>query len=513
MPPKGSKSRPHPYPEGTRKSTRKRVASTRLQEAVQTQEASDHEVIGNQGANQSGTVVVQPTTSHNNGVDPQPSTSQGTGQQNPSTPPLSSVSSSSIQNNEPDSVVAIANNDPQPQVQPNVSRDEFNNLKESMNSMKQMFSTFMSTFQPSSSNNNADSQPSPAAGSAVHVPFGPPLSVPINNTITSQPVSQISSDSNIHRTFNVPSAEQAANDIVNRAVQEHVRAVSDGKATSKGESDRISYQLDRKIPQAVMRDIWDDKFVDLELLIDKEDNPDLPMVMKTVHSNELGQIVQLVKPKQPKGILDIAQWSRAFDVYMSIYTRKFYMETPNLLTYSHKVKELASKGGDFLRYDTEFRKARSRYGSPWEVPDLELLVDCNQAGLQHQILKVINTLKNGGEPIPTPIQSFPTPSQPFPTQSIPAPSQPFPSDHTSLPNLPRHPPGYCYTYHNRGRCGRTNCKFSHRCYNPGCNENHSVFTCPLSPNSGLSSPSSSGNGGTSNSNSRPASSPHPSQGR
>ena len=243
-----------------------------------------------------------------------------------------------------------------------------------------------------------------------------------------------------------------------------------------------------------MQDIWDDKYVDLELLIDKKDNPDLPMVMKSMYTNELGQVLQFVKPKQPKGILDIAQWSRAFDVYISIYTKKFYNETSNLLTYSYKVKEVASKGGDFLRYDEEFRKARSRFGSPWEVPDLELLVDCNQAGLQNQILKVISTLQKGGE-------------DPIPPTIIPN-ILPFPSDPTSPPQRPRHPSGSCYTYHSSGRCGRINCRFSHKCYNPGCNETHSVFTCPLSPNSGTGNVGSSGAGSKPTTTSTPSNPTH-----
>ena len=94
-----------------------------------------------------------------------------------------------------------------------------------------------------------------------------------------------------------------------------------------------------------MQDIWEDKFIDLELLIDKKEDLASPMVLKSIQTDDMGEIVQLVKPKPPKGITNIDQWAHAFNVYMSMYTRKFVHETHNLLTYSTKIKELAAKGG------------------------------------------------------------------------------------------------------------------------------------------------------------------------
>ena len=462
MPPKGSK-RSHPYNEVPRQSTRKQSVAKRRQNADPTQEASGNEAAGNQVAPE---VIV-------NEPQPQPSTSQSVNQNVPDTSQSlindstasQSVSAPNDSRGSDSHHVDNSNVNLSVQQNSNVTRQEFNQLSDSMNSIKNMFNTFMATFKPGSNVPNVNDM-SQSGQPQSQLPFGLPASVPISSPIVSQPSSTITRDPNMRAAVQVSANEQAANDIVQQAVQEHIRTVSDGRATGKNDTDRISYQLDRKIPQSVMQDIWEDRYVDLELLVDKKDNSDSPMVMKSVHSNEFGQVLQLVKAKQPKGIVDIAQWSKAFDVYISIYTRKYYHQTPNLLTYSHKVKELASKGGDFLRYDEEFRKARARFSSPWEVPDLELLVDCNQAGLHNQILKVITTLQNGGEIVTTN-------------------SQPFPSDPTPQKRFNKHPPGYCYTYHNNGRCGRTNCKFSHKCYNTGCNKTHSVFTCPLSPNSGL----------------------------
>ena len=475
MPPKRSQ------PEATRQSARKKTKSAKQKEADQTQEASSNEVRGNQ-------VAIQVLNN-----EPQPSTSQEGTHVRESTLPDNNIPATASQSSANDDLSSSSAPSASSGVRDinhtGVSRDEFNQLKDSMSSIKQMFSNFMATFKPSDNSSSQNVQVSQSS-----LPFDPPVSVPINQPVTSQPSSQSSRDPNLPGPSTVNNSDQAANIIVNQAIQEHIRSVSGGKASGKSDTTRISYQLDRKIPQNIMQDIWDDKYVDLELLIDKKDNPDLPMVMKSTYSNELGQVLQFVKPKQPKGILDIAQWSRAFDVYISIYTKKYYNETSNLLTYSYKVKEVASKGGDFLRYDEEFRKARSRFGSPWEVPDLELLVDCNQAGLQNQILKVISTLQKGGE-------------DPIPPTILPN-ILPFPSDPTSPPQLPRHPPGSCYTYHSKGRCGRINCRFSHKCYNPGCNETHSVFTCPLSPNSGTGPVGPTGTGPNPTPSTTPTSSSH-----
>ena len=440
MPPKGSKSknRAHPYGETPRQSTRQKDLAARREEARD--EMSVMEPVGNNDEQVTIPIVSQPqpstshgtnnTNIHNNQDEPRPSTSQ----------------------QEPQLTI------PQMQVVSSVSRDEFNRLQESMSSIKNMFSTFMSSFS-----NNQGSQSSGPGGPSASA--GSPFPLPEvninspNNTVVSQPIAR-NPDINIP----VPSASNADEEaarVLSQAINSHVRTISGDQATGKTRGDKVSYQLDRKIPQKVMQDIWDDKYVDLELLLDKKEDPQAPMVFKAVDVTDLGQIIQVVKPKPPKGITNIDQWAKAFDIYISVYTRKFYYETHNLLTYSNKVKELAAKSGDFLRYDEEFRQSRTRYGTPWESPDLELWVECKQAGLQDQIVTVINHLSKSGQ-----ISLNNSSNSSFQSSTD--------SEFTKV----RHPSGACYTFHNSGRCGRSNCKFSHLCYNTGCGEQHSVYKCP-----------------------------------
>ena len=467
MPPKGSKGtkqRAQPYPPGTRKSSRqvtesaKKKASNSGQSAAasstpeqvnlvppDTQPTTSQSVLHDRVIN----VVSQQPTS-NAISEPQPGTSSDTGG-----------------NSQPQSVSTV----PQLQVNSGVSRHEFDQMKDSMSSMKEMLSNFMSKFSPSSQSQNNNQQ----AAQAPHA-FQRPDSVPVEGlVVTQQPLPINVNDQNlpIIQPITIDNNHAAAN-IVGQAMNAHVQNISGNNATlGKPKGDK-SYQLDRKIPQYVMQDIWEDKLVDLELLLDKKQDPTAPMVLKTVQSDNLGELVQVVKPKPPKTIVNIDQWTYAFDIYISMYTRKYWHETHNLLTYSNKVKELAAKGGDFLRYDEEFRKMRARYGTPWETPDLELWVDCHQAALPSQVMNIINTLNQH--------TSLNSPFRP-PTKPITLPDST--PDLSDIPK-PRHPNGACYTYHNKGRCGRAQCKFSHLCYQ--CGQKHSVFKCPQSPNSGLYSP-------------------------
>ena len=485
MPPRRSKNRAHPYPTGARQSARRVILATREETAGNEVQPGHPDQVQQQVIPVPPPTVQNPTQQGVSHVRPPQSVIQTLNNPVITTQPMPSTSHdepqpSTSRDSRGDFIPPSLLQTPQVQVSSNVSRNEFEQLKNSMSSMRSMLSDFMASF----SNKQNTSQPSQVSDQLINQEphaFQRPVSVPVNNpVILQQPVPTNQFDNNL----NLPqpsssTTDDAATRIINQALAAHLQSVSANQASGKDSTDK-SRQLDRKIPQSLMNDIWEDKYVDLENLIDKKDDPTAPLVLKSIQTDNLGEIVQLVKHKQPKGITNIDQWSFAFDIYMSMYTRKFFHQTHNLLTYSNKIKELASQGGDFLRYDEEFRKSRARYGSPWELPDLELWVDCKQAGLTTQVINIINSL-NKNPSINLPFQVPPTP---FPNPTT-----------TDSPDPPksRHPNGACYTFHNKGRCGRASCKFSHLCYNPGCGQEHSVYVCPKSPGSGLSdtTPSSS----------------------
>ena len=456
MPPKGSKGtkkRSHPY-DGPRQSARIASAAASQGEAQSQVEA----------VNLQQDVQVNP----NSLIEPQPSTSQV--QSHTRAPPQQQPTPSTSSSQQPIQAQPTSSNFPMPQPiqadqQPPVTRREFDDLRNNMSSIKDMFTNFMASYVP------PVNQVPPQRGAGNVEPsslFSQPASVPVPNVVVNQPGP--SHDHNIPSTSGASNATQdMASSVLEQAVAAHIKAITQGQATGKPQGERVSYQLDRKIPQSIVQDIWDDKFVDLELLIENHEDPDTPIVLKPINNYQEGQVIQVVKPKKPKTITNITQWSYAFDIYISVYTRKFYHETHNLLTYSNKVKQVHSKGGDFLKYDEEFRKSRAKYGTAWETPDLELLVECNQAGLQSQIINIINSLSKN--------PNFNLPFQ----DTVPSEMQ--------RDDKPRHPSGACYIYHNTGRCGRVRCNFSHLCYNTGCGQEHPVFRCTKSPSSSSSKPS------------------------
>ena len=470
MPPKGSKgskgvksskNRAQPYPTGSRQSARRVAAATgdgnpgSVPTPTTTGEAQ--QVTPNvQSSNQPVTPVIT-TQPRAPTVDIQPPVISTPFEPRPGT--SSASMSDSVPHPQPQVFQTQVS---QPQVIPQVSRQEFDSLKDTMTSMREMMASFMAGFNPSRNNNTNNS---PNIPQPTHA-FQQPASVPVQAVVTQQPTASTHNANILPVVPPMPvDNQQAAANIVDQAMAAHVQSITGDKAIGKPTGDK-SYQLDRKLSQSLMQDIWEDNFVDLELLLDKKEDPNAPMVFKSVQTDHLGEIIQVMKPKPPKVITDIDQWSRAFDIYISMYTRKHHYQTHNLLTYSNKVKELAAKGGDFLRYDEEFRKMRARYGTPWETPDLELWVDCHQAALTSQVISIINSLNKN--------------------TNINLPFRPPTSNDTpDSPKKLRHPTGACYTFHNVGRCGRASCKFSHICYTPGCGQHHSVLTCPLRPGSGL----------------------------
>ena len=229
-------------------------------------------------------------------------------------------------------------------------------------------------------------------------------------------------------------------------------------AVYAGKNGPVSIQVDRSVPQKLKEAIWEDKYIELEKLLDDEDeeedeDEDKPM---TLVEGKPGQPVRWAKVKDKKSIKNIAQWLSAFNVFITVYSRRFPEQTPNLMAYQNKVKSLHQKGGDYYRYDKEFRKLRAQHGIPWEIPYLDKWLECLRDGN-----KANNKQSNTQS-------SFKGSNPPFRPQSNPS---------NDKPKL-QHPAGYCYTYHNKGRCGRNPCKFSHMCWAPSCKESHSIYSCP-----------------------------------
>ena len=370
----------------------------------------------------------------------------------------------------------------------NVTRAEFSQLQASMQSMQTMMQgmmTAMANFAPNTPDTNQASsvaQPPTAtqAQMSSNQPVNQTLTVPnptpspstsnqgevgaspipvitggsVANQLVTPPAVVFSNPPNtgaVPALMSLPTARPS--------LQQHVENIINAPAFNVGKSlppIPVSHDVDQKVPQSVIQDIWEEKYIELESLLDK---PDLEMAnSNSILPGKPGEPVTWGPNKPKNKIYSLPQWATAFEIFVAVYTRRFPEQAPNLMTYTAKVKSLASAKGDFIAYDKGFRLSRARHRTPWETPDLELWLDCAQAGLRTELAK----LTGGSKPN----------SQPFRAGSSAGAS-------SSQSNKLQHPAGTCFIFHNRGgRCTRTNCKFPHACYFPGCGAAHSIYSCP-----------------------------------
>ena len=440
MPPKSSKnkSRAHPYEGGDRRSARQAELATSREDAVQVSEQQVSHP-DNNGPN-------LPSTS--TGIThSQTSATTSTCEQVPMPPTSSCVNSG----------------------EPHVSRQEFQELRDNVASIKSIMSSFFSTFNPNSQGSDTQN-PSTGANSSVQGSQIPVL------------ISGPGSDSPINRFAR---GVDAVDQVVQQAVSQHVQSITQDVVIGKPLPETPSMQIDRKVSPKLMLDIWENKYVEFLDLIDKKDDTYQPLQLVI---NDAGE-QQWVPIKANRQITNIGQWSRAFDIYLAVYTRKYPEQIHNLLAYATKVKDLAYSNGDYIRYDREFRISRARYNVPWETPNLELWYQCSQSGFQAQLDKVVNLVKNQD-------QSF------LATNNTSSDNTNNNISQSNKPKL-RHPTGACFNFHNKGKCPRANCRFSHACYAPGCNQEHPAYSCPLltKPDNNTLSKASGGAGASKSSSS------------
>ena len=441
MPPKGKKpTRSKPYSQPKSKSSGRAIIDTNQNIPLQD--------IILPGAN-------NPTTSVNMEISElsQPSTSQSNPVVvNQPTPVIGNQSTSQSQ----PLPVNINMDESRP-----VSRIEFMNLQRAMSDMSNKFMAFISAVQPpNQSATNAgmmrrDTIPSTSAVvtnqpcSSSQLPGAPQVSVEIPSVSSLNP-------------------SQRADQLVQSAVNSHLSAiVNSGESAMK---EKVSYQVDRRIPEKVLQLIWEDQYVDLTTLISKEVDPETPLQLVR---GKPGEPATWAPVKVNKEIASIAQWCELFDIYVAAYSRKRPDQTPNLLTHKFNVSALSADGGDYLYYDVEFRKAHAKYGIPWENPEMQIWVKAASKGIQTSLALAIgsNSNTNTNTNVNTNNSSYPNNNKSN-NQSF----RPNKGSGTGAGKL-RHPAGYCFLFHNK-RCGRNNCCFLHQCWMPGCGEKHSVYKCP-----------------------------------
>jgi hypothetical protein len=250
---------------------------------------------------------------------------------------------------------------------------------------------------------------------------------------------------------------------VQNTVAQHVNQIMGETTKTQGDLNKyttIAIPLDHRVTDKTKAKIWADQMIDLENLFEPDQPTEYSIRFKPGSINEL----QLAPEKQTsKPITTIAHWCGAFNIFLTVYSRKYPERIPDMLTYQSHVKQLAARGGDWVKYDRVFRELRQSENIPWNKKVIDLWVDCRDAPPR------INTYnKQFGN------NKFRN-NQPF--RGGQYGGQYGGQSNAGIKPRGNHPKGYCYAYHDQGRCTKQNCNFNHKCYTINCGGTHPIFKC------------------------------------
>ena len=92
----------------------------------------------------------------------------------------------------------------------------------------------------------------------------------------------------------------------------------------------------------------------------------MPVVLESIKNPVLG--IQ----ETPKSVKSLEDWISAFAIYAAIYIEKHPSTMAGLLKYMEVARNLARSNGDWVTYDTKFRKMQMQQKLGWGVSHQEL---------------------------------------------------------------------------------------------------------------------------------------------
>ena len=207
------------------------------------------------------------------------------------------------------------------------------------------------------------------------------------------------------------------------------------------------------VSEKLLRDIWNDKYVDFYDLLDK----DLPAFTATLDPRK-GKAGLTFEPAEKQKI-SYLEWIQAFGIFKACYLRKFEGDAyskkelaqvaQDLIAYELSIHNLKDLNLDWYFYDQKFRKERkaARYSFSYPRPDLWAQASARSLKLQERRQDQAGTSQHLG-------------SQKFrPSSEV--------------------PPGYCFSFHEKGkRCNPLyKCTFKHWCYICNSSKPHPAYLC------------------------------------
>ena len=209
-----------------------------------------------------------------------------------------------------------------------------------------------------------------------------------------------------------------------------------------------SLSIHSHVPQKTRLKIWSDEFVDISSLLPEVSLVPQEMTLTVRPGGNDGGPSVCVTPKPKSESRTFYSWSKAFDIFCSVYLLKpgNTMQATKLFQYRHIIRNLMERGGDWRGYDESFRTMRAVEGWEWDEMHSQLWLMAAQ------------------QPIP---------------KLAPQVRTPFLGRGAGL----RIAPTRCNAYNNRGSCPYNPCKYRHLCRI--CGGAHPAIKCPTRKRSSI----------------------------
>jgi hypothetical protein len=195
----------------------------------------------------------------------------------------------------------------------------------------------------------------------------------------------------------------------------------------------VSLPLGATVDRKIKAKIWDDQYVDLNSLIKDSDDDDITFTLSRKSS-----FLSFASPNhRSKPIEDIQDWTNAFLTLVAIYTERHPTAAPKILKYIKTVRDMESHRGNWVYYDTQFRKLKSSQEWSWDFIHWELHFSAMS--------------KSSAPSAKVPYTAHRYADTTFGGRKKP----PF----LTVPN------GFCRGYHKTGKCLQTApCPYKHLCF-------------------------------------------------
>ena len=197
-----------------------------------------------------------------------------------------------------------------------------------------------------------------------------------------------------------------------------------------------SNPFDFMVPQKIKDKMWAREFVELStLLLDEDQGMELQI------SSHSSKPTFTLVPKTKREVNTIARWTKAFNCFTAVYSRKWPEEIPGLLKHMEVVVGLADDNANWKEYDKGFRRLHANGLEQFGQINIDLYLSLSRS--------------------------------PFHKSS----GQSGDSDREGKggkgKKSKQHPHGFCFKFHSGKKCD--GCDYKHTCYN--CQGHHAVTKC------------------------------------